>query len=838
MKDKQNCSDQIPVDQSAQSPEDIGKLTHQNRTPEEWQAALTQMAAHYAQKVEALEAQVRDCLVMQKKREESHEHLRITLDSIGDAVVVTDTHGLVTSLNPVAVRLTGWIAAQALGRPLEEIFYIINAHTGKIVENPIRIVLATGKGVGLENHTVLVSLSGERFHIADSAAPIFDAGGAVKGVVLVFRDVSEGYRTHQELQQQRSFLKLLIDQTPNQIFWKDRNLTYLGCNQMFANVAGVGSPENVVGMTDYDFQRDLADTDSYCEFDRKIIESGEPVLGKEEHYFTAKGEEGYVLTYKVPIRNANNETIGVLGTCTDITERKRAEEKLKESEARFRELADMLPEAIFEADADLLLNYCNRKTLALFCYEEPDLAQGVNLLELVAPADRERAQCDIAQQAKTHAHDIAEYTGQRKDGRQFPLLLRIDSVVKNQELRGYRGVIVDITERKRVEEERASLQDQLAQAQKMESVGRLAGGVAHDFNNMLGAILCHTDILLEGGASDTTLQEGLKEIQKVARRSADLTRQLLAFARKQTILPKALNLNDSVEGMLKMLRRLIGEGIAIHWKPSLGLWTVKMDPAQIDQILINLCVNARDAIAGVGQITVETRNTFFDEDYCAGHSDFLPGEYVLLAVSDDGCGMNEATRSRIFEPFYTTKEMGKGTGLGLASVYGAIKQNHGFIQVHSEPGKGATFNVYLPRCADEEVLLPEQSAVETVSCGHETILLVEDEPTILAMTTIVLERQGYTLLVASCPATAIRLAKEYVGQIDLLLTDVIMPEMNGRDLAKSLLSIFPGIKRVFMSGYTADIIAHHGVLEKGEYFIQKPFLTTDLTKKLREALKG
>jgi PAS domain S-box-containing protein len=837
MQDKRKDSGQMPVDLSAQCPEGTSKLLPKNSTSEDWREVLTQKASCATKKVEALEEHVRDCRVMQKELEESREHLRITLDSIGDAVIVTDPHGVVCSFNPMAAKLTGWSAAQATGRPLDEVFNIINAQTGKKVDNPVQRVVAAGGSVGLANHTVLISLSGERHHIADSAAPIFGADGAVKGVVLVFRDVTEGYHIHQELQQQRSFLRLLIDQTPNQIFWKDRNLTYLGCNQMFATIAGVGCPDNVAGKTDYDFQRDHADTEAYRELDRKVIESGKPVLGLEEHYFTSEGNEGYVLTYKVPIRNADNEIIGVLGTCTDITERKRAEEKLKESEARFRELADMLPEAIFEADASLHLTYCNHKTLALFGYEEKDFSQGVNLLELVASADRERAQGNIAQQAGAPADDLTEYAGQRKDGSQFPLLLRVASVIKHQELGGYRGVIFDITERKREEEDRANLQAQLAQAQKMESVGRLAGGVAHDFNNMLGVILCHTDMLLEGVPSDNPLRAGLEEIQKAARRSADLTRQLLAFARKQTIEPKALNLNDTVEGLLKMLQRLIGEEITLNWKPSLSLWTVKMDPAQIDQILVNLCVNARDAIAGVGRITVESRNVVFDEAYCAGHADFIPGDYVLLTVSDDGCGMDAVTLSHIFEPFYTTKEMGKGTGLGLATVYGAIKQNNGFIHVYSEPGQGATFNIYLPRHMAENMPLPEKAPVQTVSCGHETILLVEDEPAILEMTTLMLERQGYTLLAASCPAEALRLAKEYTGRIDLLLTDVIMPELNGRDLAKNLLSIFPGLKRVFMSGYTADIIAHHGVMDEGEHFIQKPFSSKELTAKLREALE-
>jgi len=401
-----------------------------------------------------------------------------------------------------------------------------------------------------------------------------------------------------------------------------------------------------------------------------------------------------------------------------------------------------------------------------------------------------------------------------------------------------RIAISDITGRKRAEAEHESLRTQLVQAQKIESVGRLAGGVAHDFNNMLGIILGYVELAMDRVGPDDPLHADLEEIRKAAQRSADLTRQLLAFARKQTIAPKVLDLNDTVEGLLKMLQRVIGEDITLDWKPGQGLWTIKMDPAQIDQILVNLCVNARDAIAGPGRITVETRNTVLDEESCARQAGSSPGEYVTLTVTDDGCGMDSMTFLLLFEPFFTTKEMGKGTGLGLATVYGIVQQNNGFINVDSEPGQGATFKIYLPRDAAEKKLQPGKVPAQTVAGGRATILLVEDDPAISKLTTILLERQGYTLLVASCPAEAIRLAGEHPGRIDLLLTDVIMPEMNGRELARSLVSSCPSLRCVFMSGYAADIIARHGVLDEGEHFIQKPFSLKEIMAKLKEVLGG
>ncbi len=333
-----------------------------------------------------------------------------------------------------------------------------------------------------------------------------------------------------------------------------------------------------------------------------------------------------------------------------------------------------------------------------------------------------------------------------------------------------------------------------------------------------------------------TPYKDLQEIRKAAEHSADLTRQLLAFARKQTVELRVLDLNETVEGMLKMLRRLIGEDIDLVWLPDEGLWPVKMDPSQIDQILANLCVNARDAISGVGRVTIETGSARFDEAYCADHAGFTPGEYVLLAVSDDGCGMDTETMDKLFEPFFTTKRSGKGTGLGLSTVYGIVKQNNGFLNVYSEPGQGTTFRIYLPRNMGKAEQMIKDEPVAADTTGSETILVAEDEPAILEMTTAILRNLGYTVLEAATPGMAIRIAEEHTGPIHLLITDVVMPGMNGRDLAGNILSLYPDIKFLFMSGYTANVIAHRGVLDEGLHFIQKPFSMSNLAVKVRKVL--
>lgn len=398
------------------------------------------------------------------------------------------------------------------------------------------------------------------------------------------------------------------------------------------------------------------------------------------------------------------------------------------------------------------------------------------------------------------------------------------------------GFFRDITARKTAEQEKEKLENQLLQAQKMESVGRLAGGVAHDYNNMLSVILGYTEMALEEIDQDQPLHEKLKEVYNAAQRSAKITRQLLAFARKQTIDPVALNLNDTISRMLNMLQRLLGENIILSCNPKPELWYVKMDPSQIDQILANLCVNARDAIADVGRITIETDNTYLDEQYCANHADCTTGEYVMLAVSDTGCGIDEETMARIYEPYYTTKEIGNGTGLGMSTVYGIVKQNNGSINIYSEPGKGTTVKIYIPRHYSDPQDDTVESTLQIFTGNGETVLLVEDETSLRQMFKTMLERSGYSVITASTPSEAFAVANEHAGEIDLLFTDVVMPEMNGKEMADKLQTMFPTLKVLFMSGYTANAIAHHGVLDDNVNFIQKPFSYNNLTGKVNAVL--
>ncbi|HKK99746.1 MAG TPA: PAS domain S-box protein [Desulfotignum sp.] len=397
--------------------------------------------------------------------------------------------------------------------------------------------------------------------------------------------------------------------------------------------------------------------------------------------------------------------------------------------------------------------------------------------------------------------------------------------------------LLDISDRKQAEAEKKKLDLQLAQAQKMEAIGTLAGGIAHDFNNMLGVISGRAELGLQKSSPTDPVYKDLEQIHNAAGRSTDITRQLLAFARKQTISPKVIDLNHTVGNMIKMLGRLLGEDIDLLWQPADDLWSVKIDPSQLDQILVNLCVNARDAIADVGKITIETGMKVFDPAYCATHAGFVPGKFVLLAVSDDGCGMDRHTLDNLFEPFFTTKETGRGTGLGLATVYGIVKQNNGFINVYSEPEKGTSFRIYLPpHSAAMPEKIQEKTAAPMPRGSGETLLVVEDDAAILDMLETMLKSLHYTILTADSPSRALAAAQSHKGRIHLVITDVVMPEMNGRDLAEKLSALYPDINILFMSGYTANVIAHQGVLEEGVHFIQKPFSMQDMAAKIHEVL--
>ncbi|MBN1905380.1 MAG: response regulator [Deltaproteobacteria bacterium] len=507
-----------------------------------------------------------------------------------------------------------------------------------------------------------------------------------------------------------------------------------------------------------------------------------------------------------------------------------AESAIRKNEIRYQGILDSMMEGFQIIDFNWNILYMNATAIRFSRLTKNDLINK-NILDLF-PGIQDSAiyaafnRCMTERTPQTIIHDF-----------NYPVEGRAWFIFSIQPIP--EGIFIlssDITEQHKLQEDKKSLQSQLLQAQKLESIGRLAGGIAHDFNNMLNVILGHVQLSLMSINNDHPLFKGLMEIEKAALRSAELTQQLLAFARKQPISPSATSMNQLISGHLNLLKRLIGEHLELLWIPGADTWPVYTDTGQIHQVLTNLAVNARDAIGTSGRVTIETGNVTFDEYYCRINSECIPGEYVMLSFSDNGCGMDKKTLECIFDPFFTTKEVGKGTGLGLSMVFGIVKQNKGFINVHSEPGMGTTFKIYFPRYLGTEKEIPEKQKNITLTSGNETILLVEDETLVRDLAILMLERLGYKVISASTPNEAIKLAEKHLKDISLMMVDVVMPEMTGRELAEHILKMRPDLKILYMSGYTADVIAHHGVLDSNINFIQKPLFLDDLSAKIREIL--
>lgn len=626
-------------------------------------------------------------------------------------------------------------------------------------------------------------------------------------------------------------LQSAMNSSLNGIAMCDKKGMFIYVNQAFVRLWGFENASQILGRSAVSF---LGSPGEITKIISQVLEHGFWSGEMSGHRQDGAGFDAQV--YANSFTDRSGRLAGIRASFVDLTARKQMEMALKESEKRYRELFQNMSSgvAVYEATANgenFVIRDINNAVERIENVKRENVIG--RLLTDVFPGVIQFGLLDILrrvwQTGKPELVAAAHYIDAQHQGWRENRVYKIppDQVV---------AVYDDVTERIKAEEERERLQTQLLQAQKMESIGRLAGGVAHDFNNMLMVILGYTEMTLEQMDPATPSQGALQEIREAALRSADITRQLLAFARKQTRSLAALDLNETIEGILKMLRRLIGEDIEITWLPGRNLWPVYMDPAQINQILANLCVNARDAISGVGKIVIETGREVLDETYCATHRGFYPGEYVTFVVSDNGCGMDKNTLESIFEPFFTTKDIDKGTGLGMATVYGIVKQNNGFINVYSEPGVGTSVRIYLPKYEGKLTAMKEDTVQDIPLGNGETILLVEDEASILKMGRKILERLGYHVLTAGTPGKALDLVRNYEGRIHLLISDMIMPEMNGKELAERVIFAHPDISVLYMSGYTAENVVHQGILEEGMDFIPKPFSLDILATRVHEIL--
>ncbi|MDB9823356.1 PAS domain S-box protein, partial [Deltaproteobacteria bacterium] len=664
---------------------------------------------------------------------------------------------------------------------------------------------------------------------------IKDAQGKTVKTYGVNQDITERKKAEEDLREsEKRFRTLFMSMNEgfylSEIIYDDNgnpcDYRYLEVNPKFEQIIGL-SRDEIIGKR----YKELVPVDTtqwlniYC----KVALTGIP----QRYYFYSPEYRIHFETYAY--KPAKNQvTVFVI----DITERKQAEEKLKDSEEKYRALYEEAPDGYIALDKDGRIINVNKKILEMFGYKQEEML-GKFLWNFVIEKEESRKTI----KAKLSGHAINARNLERsylcKDETVMPVLID-DIVIRTAEgeVEGLRAIIRDKTDLKKAEEEKEKLNQQLRQAQKMEAIGTLAGGVAHDFNNILTSIIGNADIALMTIDKDESLRKEIEEIKMAGEKAASLTRQLLAFSRKQIVQPKILDLNLLLASIEKMLIRLIGENVEIIMITEADLWQIEIDPGQMEQLIMNLVINAKDAMPNGGKITIQTANKDLDTNYFVEHgiAEEQPGSYVMVSVSDAGSGMDKETQEHIFEPFYTTKELGKGTGLGLSTVYGIIKQNRGFIWVYSELGQGSIFKIFLPRLKEGIKTEEKEQTPEENLSGSETVLIVEDDSALLNFAQKALHHYGYKVLTAKNGEDALRLNKKHEGPIDLLLTDVIMSKMSGKETAERLQPLYPRMKIIYMSGYTDNSIVHLGVLARGVNFLEKPFSAESLARKVREVL--
>ena len=646
-------------------------------------------------------------------------------------------------------------------------------------------------------------------------------------VLWIARDITERKRAEEKLRESEERYRVVAETATDVILTIDEDSTILFANRAVERVFGYPTAELLgkqITMLMPECLRQVHETaiGSYVRTGRKHInwESVElPGLhrtGREIPIELSFGE------FK---RNGRRFFTGI---ARDITERKQAEHELSKSQERYRDIVENAHDIIYSHDLQGNYTSMNNASEQITGYSREE-ALNMNIVQTVAPESLEKALEMIAR--KLQGEEVTAYDLDiiAKDGRRVAVEVNTKLIFQDGAPVGVQGIARDVTERKHLEE-------QFRQSQKIEGIGQLAGGIAHDFNNLLTVITGYSELSMKRLRAEDPLLSYLQEIKKAGDRAASLTRQLLAFSRKQVLQPKVLDLNSVVSEQEKMLRRLIGEDIELHTilEPNVG--SIKADPGQIEQIIMNLVVNARDAMPQGGKLTIETKNIVLDEEYAQRHVAVTPGRFVMLAVSDSGAGIDPQTQSRIFEPFFTTKGVGKGTGLGLSTVYGIVKQSGGNIWVYSEVDVGTTFKIYLPSTDESLQVYKRESGHEEFLRGTETVLLAEDEELVRKLACKILSAYGYQVLEAAEADAALLICESHSGPIHLLITDVIMPGMSGRALASRLTELRPDTKVLFMSGYTDDAIVHHGVLDEGTNFIQKPFSTDVLAIRVREVL--
>ncbi len=742
------------------------------------------------------------------------------------AVVVDDRHRLVW-VNAAMESFLGLPRNEILGRTCHSLIHGTDEPVGNC---PLRRLSGP-----VARETVEVGVPGRGACLRVTVDPLRDAEGRFAGAFHYISDLTSARKAEKEIGDR---LLSLMNNIPGVVYrgLRDWSLLFIGAD--VERMTGSTPEEFLSGRAKW---RDLIhpdDLERVKDTFRKAVSMRMKVLQLEYRTRHKDGSVRWISDRRQLFYDEDGNFSFVDGLLLDITARRETEEELRDTYEKLQAVVEGSPLPIMALTPDGIVTLWNTAAETVFGWSREEILGKFN--PLVPDEKREEFRALREDVLCKGGFSGVEIVRRRKDG------TPVDISLSTAPLRGSHGavcgimaVMEDVTDRKRIEGALKSSEDQLRQAQKMEAIGRLAGGVAHDFNNLLTAIRGYSDLLLLRVGEDSPMRRELEEILKAAERASSLTRQLLAFSRKQVLQPKTVDLNEIVANMDRMMRRLIGEDLDLVTvlQPDLGM--VLVDPGQVEQVLMNLVVNARDAMPRGGKVTIETGNMQLGEGFSQEHRVVKPGQYVKLSISDTGCGIDEEVKSHLFEPFFTTKEKGKGTGLGLSTVYGIVKQSGGYIWVDSEVGKGSVFKVYFPRTdgVDAGAGAKNGSGRSAAPAGRETVLVVEDEELLRMLLRQILQGSGYTVLVASDGEDAVRIASESRIPIHLVVTDVVMPKMNGREAAKSLEKIFPGVATLYMSAYTDDAILDYGVLEPGISFLEKPFTPDALLRKVREVLK-
>jgi PAS domain S-box-containing protein len=750
---------------------------------------------------------------------------RQLFEAARDGILILDVDtGRINDVNPFLVELLGFSRSEMVGKTVGEL-----SPFKDLVANQAMLERLQEDAYVRYHNLPLEKSDGSKIAV-EFVSNVYQAGGK-KVIQCNIRDITEYALAEEALRASQQMLGEIINALPARVFWKDKNLIYLGCNTVFARDAGFAEPKDIIGKDDFQMGwREQAE--KYRGDDREVIESGSAKLLIEESQTTPEGNTITLLSSKTPLRDSAGEIVGMLGTYLDITERKRAEEELCRKTALLEAQVDSALDGILIVDHQGKQILRNERLNELWKIPPHLAGNQDDAAQAQFAASRTKTPREFAEKVAylySHPDEVSRDEIELIDG---TVLDRYSSPVRDKAGKNYGRIWTfrDITQRR-------ILEAQFRQSQKMEGIGQLAAGVAHDFNNTLTVIQLHASLLKAKPDSSLELLESAGEIEKATERAANLTRQLLLFSRRQTMQPRDLDLNQSINDMTKMLRRTLGEDIQVQFKFAPQLLFIHADAGMMDQVLMNLAVNAHDAMPKGGLLVIETSAVEFDESVRAHAPLARPGSFVCLSVSDTGCGIPPEILPRIFEPFFTTKDIGKGTGLGLATVYGIVQQHQGWIHVYSEVGHGTTFRVYLPRLAAKSGQESGQSELTAVRGGNEMILLVEDEVALRSSMHKALAQLGYHVLESVSGVEAQKVWEQRRPEIDLLLTDLVMPGgVTGKDLAARLLNENPKLKVIYTSGYSIDVVGRNFPLEEGVNFLAKPFGAHRLAQTVRNCL--